>query len=170
MAVDGAESGTVEAGQEPVLKRQRTKATRSYGLASRTCDASTSVAPDHQAAIRIQAHMRGRLARSAFLQWARLNPSFFPEIKSNPTYIPRPWSNFSHPALLYDNLVTRGIYRSPSGELLYRRQKHCAEQLERRGFFIAKGIPRLGTNAKAKIRASKSWEKVFNGRNRRGQL
>ena len=54
--------------------------------------------------------------------------------------------------------------------LLYRRQKICADQLERRGFYIAKGVRRLAMSTKNKIRASQSWDDVFNGKDRDGNL
>jgi len=114
--------------------------------------------------------MRGWLARSAFLQWARLNPMVLaegPPNKDNIKYIPRPFREFSYPALLQAQVA---FYHSPCGLLLYRRQKICADQLERRGFYIAKGVRRLAMSTKNKIRASQSWEDVFNGMDRDGNL
>jgi len=42
----------------------------------------------------------------------------------------------------------------------------CRQQLQRRGFYVAKGARRFSDSTKANIRASKGWENVFNGKSR----
>jgi len=49
-------------------------------------------------------------------------------------------------------------------------RERCGQQLERRGFFIAKGARQLSESIKATIRASKEWEDVFNGKSGKGEL
>ena len=49
-------------------------------------------------------------------------------------------------------------------------QQRCAVELERRGFYVVRGTERLSEDTKAKIRASKGWENVFNGKDGKGRL
>lgn len=48
--------------------------------------------------------------------------------------------------------------------------QRCADEMQRRGFYIVKGAHQVSESTKAEIRASKAWENIFNGRSRNGKL